>query len=78
MNGTLECIEPLPIREMTFRSKANSVDKVSCVTCAAILSLDIVFVSLLVELRTDHAGVEGRVFLDVKLCLNMLEVFPQL
>jgi hypothetical protein len=75
---SFEGVEALPVREVAFGREANGVDEVFRVSGPAVLRLDVPPVCLEVELGAYDPRVEGRVFLDLKLLLDVFEVGAEL
>jgi hypothetical protein len=71
-------VQALPVGEVAFGREADGVDEVFRVGGPAVLRLDVPSVCLEVELGAYDPRVEGRVFLDLQLLLDVFEVSAEL
>jgi len=78
MHNTLERVETLPIREVTFRRKPDRSYEPAGLESDARVAFDDPAVVLFIEGRIGDLGIEDGVFLDSELAVNVRKVLAQL
>lgn len=72
-----ESLKTLPIGEMSFGCEAKGGNQVPAVCSAAILRLDSPFHGLVVELCINNSTVEGDIFPNVQLFVDVVKILPK-